>query len=103
MITLGVSDLKRSIAFYQRLGFPRIPMDTDVAFFNLNGTWLGLFGREAPPGPESSNPPRTSSGAAIPAISPIRTASWGGRLEPRPVDRSRRRLKFAENRYRRLT
>jgi len=47
MITLGVSDLRRSIAFYENgLGFPRRGQDDDVAFFNLNGTWLGLYGRE---------------------------------------------------------
>lgn len=48
MITLGVSDLARSIAFYERgLGLPRRDEDENIAFFQLNGTWLGLFGREA--------------------------------------------------------
>ncbi len=47
MVTLGVRDLRRSIEFYEQgLGFPRRGEDEDVAFFNLNGTWLGLFGRE---------------------------------------------------------
>ena len=48
MITLGVSDLARAITFYETtLGLPRRPMadDAPVAFFELNGTWLGLFGR----------------------------------------------------------
>lgn len=48
MITLGVRDLGKSIAFYEKgLGFPRIDSPPEVAFFTLNGTWLGLFGREA--------------------------------------------------------
>ena len=48
MITLGVTDLSRSIRFYQQgLGLPRRGNHEDVAFFELNGTWLGLYGREA--------------------------------------------------------
>lgn len=48
MITLGVGDLERSIAFYEQgLGWPRMESPPSVAFFTLNGTWLGLYGREA--------------------------------------------------------
>lgn len=48
MITLGVSDLARAVQFYQQgLGFPRMDSPPEVAFFTLNGTWLGLYGREA--------------------------------------------------------
>jgi hypothetical protein len=48
MITLGVMDLERSIAFYRDgLGFPKMESPPTVAFFTLNGTWLGLFGRES--------------------------------------------------------
>lgn len=48
MITLGVSDLERAIRFYEQgLGFPRRESPPTVAFFTLNGTWLGLYGREA--------------------------------------------------------
>ncbi|KIM10093.1 MAG: glyoxalase [Sulfuricurvum sp. PC08-66] len=43
MITLGVKDLKRSIAFYEALGFHRQNDDEGVAFFDLNGSWLGLY------------------------------------------------------------
>lgn len=47
MITLGVSDLKKSIAFYQAgLGFPKMESPPEVAFFTLNGTWLALYPRE---------------------------------------------------------
>ncbi|AZT85517.1 VOC family protein [Marinobacter sp. NP-4(2019)] len=48
MITLGVSDLQRSIRFYEQgLGLPRMDSPPEVAFFTLNGTWLGLYGHDA--------------------------------------------------------
>ena len=48
MITLGVDDLSRSIRFYQEgLDWPRMDSPPEVAFFTLNGTWLGLYGRKA--------------------------------------------------------
>lgn len=48
MITLGVDDLERSVEFYRDgLGFPQLQSSPGVAFFTLNGTWLGLYGREA--------------------------------------------------------
>lgn len=48
MITLGVSDLARSVRFYEKgLGLPKMESPPDVAFFTLNGTWLGLYGRKA--------------------------------------------------------
>ena len=48
MITLGVRDLEAAVRFYEEgLGFPRMDAPPDVAFFPLNGTWLGLYGREA--------------------------------------------------------
>ena len=48
MITLGVTDLEKSVKFYEEgLGFPKKESSPEVAFFTLNGTWLGLYGREA--------------------------------------------------------
>jgi catechol 2,3-dioxygenase-like lactoylglutathione lyase family enzyme len=48
MITLGVRDLAAAIEFYEQgLGFPRMASPPEVAFFTLNGTWLGLYGYEA--------------------------------------------------------
>ncbi len=48
MVTLGVTDLDKSIEFYEiGLGFPRMPSEPGVAFFTLRGTWLGLYPREA--------------------------------------------------------
>ncbi len=48
MITLGVKDVQASAEFYEKgLGFPRIDSEPTVAFFDLNGSWLGLYGRDA--------------------------------------------------------
>ncbi len=48
MITLGVRELAAAIDFYEKgLGLPRMESPPEVAFFTLNGTWLGLYGREA--------------------------------------------------------
>ena len=45
MITLGVSNMRASIAFYEALGFARKFRATGevVAFFDTGGTALGLF------------------------------------------------------------
>jgi hypothetical protein len=46
MITLGVRDVARAIDFYENgLGLPRMHSPPEVAFFTLNGSWLGLYGR----------------------------------------------------------
>ena len=48
MITLGVDDLERSIMFYKEgLGFPQMDSPPEVAFFTLNGSWLGLYSRSS--------------------------------------------------------
>lgn len=48
LVTLGVSDLSRARAFYERLGLTASPAgNDDVAFFDANGVVLGLFGHDA--------------------------------------------------------
>lgn len=48
MVTLGVSDVAASTAFYEGLGFRRSSASNDqVTFFHMRGTVLGLFGRDA--------------------------------------------------------
>lgn len=48
MITLGVDDIAKSTAFYERLGFtPSSASNESVTFFLTNGTVLGLFGKAA--------------------------------------------------------
>ena len=49
LITLGVNDLPRAVRFYRDgLGLPlHAASNDDVAFFSLNGTWLGLWSRKS--------------------------------------------------------
>ena len=49
IITLGVSDLPRSVRFYRdRLGLPLREGSGDaIAFFETGGTWLALYPRDA--------------------------------------------------------
>ena len=47
LITLGVSDLKRSATFYRSgLGFPTEGDNEGVIFLKLEGTWLSLYPKE---------------------------------------------------------
>lgn len=104
LITLGVRDLLRSVAFYRDgLGFPLSSASTgDVAFFRLQGLALGLYPRhllaedaavpDTPPGfsgitlahnvPERDQVDETlvhaaRAGATI--TKPAEDAFWGGR------------------------
>jgi len=48
MITLGVTDMAKSVAFYKDgLGFPQMASPPEVAFFTLNGSWLSLYDYQA--------------------------------------------------------
>lgn len=49
LVTLGIEDIDESIHFYRDgLGFPMQDReeDGDVAFFELDGTWLSLYPRD---------------------------------------------------------
>jgi catechol 2,3-dioxygenase-like lactoylglutathione lyase family enzyme len=47
IITLGVDDLGRAIAFYRdRLGLPTDGPTGDICFFKLHGAWLSLYPRD---------------------------------------------------------
>jgi len=48
LVTLGVRDVARSRAFYERLGLVASKASTaEVVFFDANGIVLGLFGHDA--------------------------------------------------------
>lgn len=47
IITLGVANVARSATFYRDLSLPQLDVESDeVAFFTLEGTWLGLYRRD---------------------------------------------------------
>ena len=47
LITLGVADVARARAFYERLGWQAAVSSQDsIAFFQLNGLALALYGRD---------------------------------------------------------
>ena len=47
LVTLGVTDVAAARAFYERLGLVPSGFESEeVVFFDMNGTILGLFGRE---------------------------------------------------------
>ncbi|HEY6566132.1 MAG TPA: VOC family protein [Actinomycetota bacterium] len=44
IVTLGVDDVARSVAFYDALGWPRCDSSTEeIAWFRLAGSYLGVF------------------------------------------------------------
>lgn len=48
LVTLGVRDLARAVAFYEGWGLRRAGFESDgVAFFDMGGTALGLYPRDA--------------------------------------------------------
>lgn len=66
LVTLGVESVPRARAFYEQLGFQAADFESDeVAFFEMNGTILGLFGRT--PLAEDANVP--DDGAGFRAVS----------------------------------
>jgi len=47
IVTLGVSDVDRSVAFYRSLGWEqRGDASQGITWFKTSGTWIGLFGYE---------------------------------------------------------
>ena len=45
IVTLGVADVARSVAFYERLGWERCASSmAEIAWFRTGETYLGVFG-----------------------------------------------------------
>ena len=99
-VTLGVSDVPRSVAFYERLGLKAETVMDDVAFIDMNGAVLCLFAgltqdagvvsqrREVGPSAVAQNvrnredvdavlAEAKAAGASI--TRPAHDANWGGR------------------------
>lgn len=48
IVTLGVADVERATAFYESLGWRRSSSSMEtITFFKMQGSVLGLYGREA--------------------------------------------------------
>jgi hypothetical protein len=63
LVTLGVGDLGRSIAFYEALGWQRSSASEDtIAFFSLGAVNLALYGVEALADDARQGPPSGGSG-----------------------------------------
>jgi len=46
IVTLGVEDVARSVAFYEAIGWERASSSMDeIAWFRTADSWLGIFGR----------------------------------------------------------
>ena len=67
MITLGVEDVARSTAFYEKLGWKKSSASQDaVTFIQLKGTVLGLFSRRSlAEDARVENTPRGFSGVTL--------------------------------------
>lgn len=102
LVTLGVSDLARSTAFYKDgLGWPTHGDFQTVTFLKLEGTWLSLYSREslaadaqtAPAGEgfrgftlahnvasqqEVDQVMKLAENAGAKIVKPAREAEWGG-------------------------
>ena len=46
MVTLGVADIEAAKAFYRRLGWIPAMSQNNIAFYQMNGSLLGLFDRK---------------------------------------------------------
>lgn len=92
LVTLGVDDLEREVAFYRELGWPAPhTAGPDIAFFQAGGMvfglWTGVQGRGAP-GLELAYNVRTAEevapmlaaaeAAGGTVIRPAEIAPWGG-------------------------
>lgn len=67
VVTLGVDDLDRAVAFYEAMGLKRHPRFTDgVAFFQMGGLILSLWPREELARDAGKEPARSGfSGVAL--------------------------------------
>lgn len=77
-VTLGVADLDRARAFYERLGWKRGNDHPEIVFFQLPGMVLSLFGRK-----ELADDAKIEDGSGFGGV----TLAYGVRT-PEEVDRT---------------
>lgn len=96
IITLGVSDLQRSIQFYQDgLELPRYDWDGDIAFFETAATWLALFPRDAL-AEDAGVPPQGSGFSGVTLAHIVRSRAAVDALMEQAVAAGARRVKSPE-------
>ena len=80
IVTLGVADLPRAVAFYEALGWQRASSSTDgIAWFHTADTNLGLFPNELLAADANLPPERAAFGGVTLAIN-VETATDVARL-----------------------
>ena len=86
IVTLGVADLPRSVAFYGALGWERCASsNAGIAWFRTDGSYLGLFPRDhlaadAAVAADAAGPPGRFSGVTL-AINVPTEAGVGAALD----------------------
>jgi uncharacterized protein len=79
-VTLGVTDLERSIRFYEEgLGLPRLTSPPTVAFFEMGRTWLALYPRHLLAA-DAGVPPEGSGFSGVTLAHNVRSAAEADRL-----------------------
>lgn len=99
-ITLGVSDLPASIRFYRDgLGLPIRPGNTsDIAIFNLQGTLLALYPREAL-AEDATVPPQGEGFAGFTLAQNVRSKEEVDRVLAHAVEVGARLVKPAQDAF----
>jgi uncharacterized protein len=79
-VTLGVTDLERSIRFYEEgLGLARLKSPPTVAFFEMGRTWLALYPRHLLAA-DAGVPPEGSGFSGVTLAHNVRSAAEADRL-----------------------
>jgi predicted lactoylglutathione lyase len=97
LVTLGVMDLKRSISFYERLGWRRsMPQSEGVAFFQIGGSVFGLYPRDKL-AEDAQIPPQGSGFGGITLAHNVRSREEADRVLAEAVAAGGKLLKPAQD------
>jgi hypothetical protein len=75
LLTLGVSDLERARSFYTALGWQETAAVDGVAFYQMDGMVMALFGREPLAADQGRAGADLGTGAVTRRTTPTRTRS----------------------------